>query len=216
MPKGKNKRNDGLAGMPDLAKFASGRPPRVGKRPVITPRGPRLYNLGKRANTSLSGPGEPPTDFVTAHTSLDEWYCYWALTKLFDDPPDPRKPPYLGGQFWQYQRPESPTDVGLGVGRVPGGSVSDFVILQPSGKPIIIRIQTERWHIAADPTVQMRDLFIRDHLRGIEKVVEVYSQDFIGDPSGDAVCRVMALAIKGIELPSPIRYRSVLRVRSTP
>ena len=39
--------------------------------------------------------------------------------------------------------------------------------------------------------------------------------NFIGDPSGDAACRMAALAAKGIEMPSPIRYRSMIRVRST-
>lgn len=191
----------------------TGRPHRKRKLHAVFPTGPRIFKLGTRPQYVGQGPGEPPPDFKTAHTSRDEWDFYWALAKVTKTPKDPRKPPFTGGEWWQYQRPESPTDLGLGVGRVAGGSVSDFVILSPNRRATVIRIQTERFHIATSPTTQMRDLFIRDHLRGVEKVVDVYSSDWIGDPTGEAVCRIAALAIKGIELPSPIRYRSAVRVR---
>jgi hypothetical protein len=103
----------------------------------------------------------------------------------------------------------------LGVGRVPGGSVSDFVFLPATGtRVIVMRVQTDRFHINAGSNTQMRDLFIRDHLRGVEKVIDIYSSDFMHDLSGDAACRMVALAAKGIEMPSPIRYRTALRTRT--
>lgn len=196
--------------MPDF-----GRKPRKGSRdrPTIFPTGPKLYDLGTKPQHIGQGPGEPPPNFLTAHNSKDEWDFYWAMAKVKGTPKDPRVPPFVGGDDWQYQVPESPTSLGLGVGRVAGGSVSDFVSLGATGIPLIIRVQTERFHIFTNSATQMKDLFIREHLRGVEKVIDVYSSDWLGDETGDAVCRIAALAIKGIELPSPIRYRTAIRTR---
>jgi hypothetical protein len=204
---------DGFADFPDFAKF-TGRPPKSRKRPTIFPTGPRIYDLSTRPQR-IAGPQEPPPNspFLGAHGSKDEWDFYWALATIKKDPKNPRQPPFTGGETWLYQKAESPTEIGLGRGRVTGGSVSDFVILGPTGRNLVIRIQTERFHIFTDANQQMKDLFIRDHLRGVEKVVDVYSSDWLGDPSGEAVCRIAALALKGIQLPSPIRDRTALRVR---
>lgn len=210
----KKKRNDPFSSLPGASTFGAGRPLKTSRKPVIFKTGPRLYHMGTKPTTGIGGPGLPPPGFITAHNSLDEWIFYWAMAKVTGTPKNPFMGPFLGGETWQYQVPESPSSLGLGTGRVTGGSVSDFVSIGPTGRSIVIRIQTERFHLAAGAMTQMRDLFIRDHLRGVEKVVDVYSQDYLGDISGDAACRVAALALKGIEFPSPIRYRSMLRVRS--
>jgi hypothetical protein len=200
--------------LPDIPSF--GRRPRKPSRdrPVIFATGPRIYEGGKKAGF-IGGPGEPPIDFRTAHNSKDEWDFYWAMSRVVPSktPRDPRQPPYLGGEEWQYQVPESPTELGLGVGRVPGGSVSDFVYFGGNETAIVIRIQTERYHVFTNSMTQMRDMFIKEHLRGIEKIIDVYSSDWIADESGSAVCKIAALAIQGIELPSPIRYRTAIRTR---
>lgn len=195
---------------------AFGSPPRTrGKeRPPIFRTGPRLYQLGKSPTHVGQGPGDPPPGFVGAHQSRDEWWFYWALSKIFHDPKDPRRPPFVGGQLWKYQIDQSPTGVGLGIGRVPGGAVADFAVRGPTGTFLIIRIVTERFHVFANATKQASDFFQRDHLRGVEKVIDVYSSDYLGDPTGNAVCRIAALAVKGVELLSPIKYRSALRVRT--
>lgn len=200
--------------LPGVSTFGVGRPPKKSTRPAIFPTGPRIYRLGTKPTTGIGGPGQPPEGFLTAHNSIDEWVVYWACAKVRGTPQNPRQGPFLGGEDWQYQKPESPTEIGLGVGRVTGGSVSDFVFIGPTGRNIVMRLQTDRWHINAGSIVQMRDLFIRDHLRGVEKVIDIYSSDFMHDPSGDAACRMVALAAKGIEMPSPIRYRTAIRTRS--
>lgn len=201
-------------GLPPFPSFkGAARAMGTGKKPATRRTGPRLYQLQAEPGRAGKGPGEPPVDFLNAHNSRDEWDVYWALAVLLGTPPDPRQPPYNGGTTWKYQRSETPADVGFSAGRVPGGSVSDFVVNADTTAPIVIRLQSERFHVFANATVQARDLFIRNHLRGIGRVVDIYSQDFVNDPSGDAVCRVVALALKGIELPSPIRFRTAVRVR---
>ncbi|MHB1330199.1 MAG: hypothetical protein ACYC2K_18520 [Gemmatimonadales bacterium] len=144
--------------------------------------------------------------FVGAHTSRTEWLVYWALSKKFGDPKDPRIPPYTGSRLgtWFYQV----MDQG---GRVPAGSVSDFQVKTPFGW-IIMRLDTERWHIFASAAQQMKDLFLKTHLK-TGKVVTLYEQDFIHDDTGEAVMKVVSLALKGLELPNPIRTGQALRRR---
>ena len=62
--------------------------PRLRRKPWRK-TGPRLYRLAKDPE-HLGGPGEPPTEFLSAQTTKTEWYVYWALSKLYDDPEDPR------------------------------------------------------------------------------------------------------------------------------
>lgn len=59
----------------------------------------------------------------------------------------------------------------------------------------------------------MHDLYLKTHLESMERVISVYDQHFIGDESGQEVLRVMSLALKGIELPSPIKFGTARRVR---
>lgn len=176
------------------------------KRFPIAPRGPEHLKLGVRPARIGLGPGEPPPGFVTAHTSKEEWWLYWAFSKVYNDPVDPREPPFTGSRVgeWFFQVAEQG-------GRVPAGSVSDFQLKTPLGW-IIVRLDTERWHIFANANVQMRDLFLKTHIR-TGKVITVYSQDFIHDDTGEAVCKVAALATKGVEMPSPIRSGTALRRR---
>lgn len=59
----------------------------------------------------------------------------------------------------------------------------------------------------------MKDTYIREHIASTEKTIRVYDQHFIGDPSGQQVIKVMSLALKYIELPSPIKMGTAQRVR---
>lgn len=186
-----------IADLPKLKGIGKPQKTRKLKKFAVRPRGPEHLHLGQHPIRN-SGPGEPPVGFVGAHTSRTEWWFYWALATILDDPQDPRTPPFTGSRVgaWFYQVQEQG-------GRVPAGSVSDFQIKTPTGW-IIVRLDTERWHIFAGPNQQMKDLFLKTHIK-TGKVITVYEQDFITDESGEAVCRVAALALKGIEMPNPIR-----------
>ena len=164
--------------------------------------------MGREPTLGFSAFLHPPDGFVGAHTSATEWMCYLAIAILTKQPSDPFKPPFIGAPpYWVYQKIEDG-------GRVPGGSVSDFVVLNAAGTADIgIRVETERWHIWTDGAQQQKDLYINAHLKTVTKIVRVYDQHFIGDSTGEAVCRVMALALRGIELPSPIGFGTAERVR---
>lgn len=197
-----------LADLPKLPGIGKPQPAKKLDRFSIFPRGPKHLKLGVRPARIGIGPGEPPLGFVNPkmHNSRSEWLVYWAIAKHKNDPPDPRKPPFTGSRkgewFYQVQ------DQG---GRVPAGSVSDFQVKTPRGW-IIIRQDTERWHVFASATQQMKDLFLKTHLK-TGKVVTVFDQDFIHDDTGAAVMKVVALALKGIEMPNPIRTGTAIRRR---
>lgn len=197
-----------LAQLPKLPGVGKPKKARKLKKFSIAPRGPKHLKLGVRPARIGIGPGEPPIGFVTpsTHNSRSEWLVYWALAKHHNDPKDPRQPPYTGSRLgvWFYQVQEQG-------GRVPAGSVSDFQVKTPRGW-IIIRQDTERWHIFANAVTQMKDLFLKTHLK-TGKVVTVYDQYFIHDDTGAAVMKVVALALKGIEMPNPIRTGTAIRRR---
>lgn len=183
------------------------RPPRNRSRTPVAPKGPRIYH---RASDPIfyTAFTTPPQGFVTAHTSATEWMCYLALAILTGLPKDPFQRPFIGGPpIWVYQKAEEG-------GRVPGGSVSDFVVLNTNGTAQIgIRVETERFHIWTDGATQQKDIYIASHLKTVNKIIRVYDQHFIDDPTGEKVCRIMALAMKGIELPNPIFFGTAARVR---
>ena len=145
MPKTKN------SGFPtdlsSLPKFgAGGRPPRNRSRAPVFRTGPRILQLGKKPRKAETQVWTvPPPGFLTAHNSVDEWMVYLALAMHLDDPPNPFKPPFVGGATkWVYQKAESPTGLGLGIGRVPAGSVTDFAVAEGGGW-LVLRLQTERF-----------------------------------------------------------------------
>jgi hypothetical protein len=196
--------------MPTMPKFGKlPRPPRIRSRVAVAPRGPREFHLGVKPEIGFNQFINPPDFFTTdPHVSKTEWMCYLALAILTGFPKDPYKPPYVGGPpRWVYQKAEQG-------GRVPGGSVSDFVVLNEQGTASIgIRVETERFHIWTDGAQQQKDLYINAHLHTVNKIVRVWDQHFVDDESGEKVCAVMALALRGIELPSPIFFGTAQRVR---
>lgn len=181
--------------------------PRIPANPklALRPTGEAELKAGLKAVVHMTGPGEPPEGFVGVWTSLTEWYVYWALVRITAPSDDPRTPPFIGNEHFVYQKQEKG-------GRVPGGSVTDFAVSTPTGW-IGIRVETERWHIWTTAAIQMKDLQIRTNLDSMERVIAVYDQHFIGDETGEEVIRVMKLALKGIELPSPIKFGTAQRIR---
>jgi hypothetical protein len=121
---------------------------------------------------------------------------FWAFARVLRDPKDPRKPPFVGGANWEYQK-------AVDGGRIVGGQVVDFVYVHPKGKTIGIRVQTERWHIMTDAATQLQDFFLKTNQRAVDQIVDIYDQDFISDKTGQAVCAVVANAIKGNQAYAP-------------
>jgi hypothetical protein len=196
--------------MPSLPKMGTmPRPPRLRQKIPTAPKGPQIYHRGQDPILGFSPFTNPPLGFLDdPHVSATEWMCYLALAFHTGQPKDPWKPPFVGAPpYWVYQKAEEG-------GRVPGGSVSDFVILDNKGiADIGIRVETERWHIWTTAQQQAKDLYINQHLKTVSRIMRVWDQHFIGDPTGESVMRVMALALRGIELPSPIALGTAQRIR---
>ncbi len=199
----------GTPTMPLLTKLAS--PSRLTKlrMPTVAPKGPRLYRLDAKPQT-FGGPGEPPEGFVTPHTSRDEWFYYWALSVVQNDPPNPRQPPFVGGLNWGYQHPDIG---GLGGRESIGGAVTDFIIREYKGKSMIHRLQTEFFHIMAAAEVIARDLYQKTHLSGYTDIIDVYSQWFIHDETGAAACATARRALGGEHAANPNTFGLAERVR---
>jgi len=168
-------------------------------------RGPRDLGLWMEPERVV-GPGEPPAAFLTPTTSRSEWIPYWSLAKIFDDPRDPRQPPYSGGASWGYQ-------VSFEGGRsVRGGSVMDYVIYLPS-EIVGIRLQTERFHIAVSPAKRASDRMQAMSLEKYMRVEDLYEQDIIADRTGNAAIRRMIELLGGWERVSPLVSGTFRRVR---
>lgn len=173
------------------------------------PTGPRAF--ANRTNPMLAtGPGTAPPGFVTASTSGSEWYVYWALAKISGDPhgDDVRKPPFYGSRdesIWKYQYPYA------GGRHLPGGAVVDFV-WQPFNNPLLIRLQTEHFHVFSTTIKQATDLLQKDRLSDFGKVVDLFDQWFISDPSGAAVIVQCKRAIRGLLPIDPLLTGTSTRV----
>lgn len=192
-----------LPGLPQLRKLTGLKTPR---RLPLRQTGPKVLALQKDPGV-IGGPGEPPEGFVTAHTSRTEWIIYWALAKVLRDPPNPRKPPFVGGATWSYQK-------AIDGGRVVGGQVVDFVVLGERGNPTVgIRVQTEHFHIMTDTAKQIEDFLLKVTERAIDLIVDIFDQDFIADKTGHAACVVVANAIKGIQRGNPITQGTAQQIR---
>lgn len=166
------------------------------KKAPKAPTGPRFIPAHELV---VGGYGDPPPTFLTGQNSLTEWIAYWALAKIFNDPKDPRQPPFFGGVDWGYQIAR----LG-GFVRAIGSAVVDFVVYQ--GATILgIRIQTERFHTYAGSKRHGYDLIQRATLEGSGlTVIDVYDTDLLGDPSGQKAIIAMKKAIGRIERVSPI------------
>lgn len=181
------------------------RPGQLRREPVFG-TGPRALQLQKDP-TYQYGPGEAPPGFVSATTSKSEWVFYWAIAKAFNDPRDPRTPPFWGGRDWAYQIAMQ------GGRREPGGAVVDFLIYLP-GETIGIRLQTSRFHIQAGPEKQAYDEAQFTNLSRFITVRDVYEEQFIGDRSGESAVRIAVETIGGRGRMNPIRSGTARQVRA--
>lgn len=185
------------------------RPPRL-RSFAVFPKGPRLYRQ-KKGYGQFYGPGEPPPGFLTYTNSKTEWWVYWALAKIVGFPKDPRTPPYEGWPgLWGYQRP-------FEGGRArAGGQVLDFLVYAPatSGGDIALRIQTERYHIMTDAAKQAVDRLLLVRLSSQFRVVDLFEQDFMDDPSGQAVIIETKRALYGGQTSNPLRSGQARRLKA--
>ena len=155
-------------------------------RPILTvarlrtetriPKGPKLFHQDPK---HLGGPGKPPPHFVVGQTSASEWNFYWALAKVYGNPPDPRQPPFYGGfPDWGYQ-----VSAAGPYRRSPGSAVVDFVVYT-ARETIGIRLQTIRFHYVTDAEKQAFDALQRFTLEAHMRVVDVQEEDVLGDETG--------------------------------
>ena len=173
------------------------RPPRMGTIPQ-SQQGPRALRLTVTPERLSIGPGEPPPGFVTATTSASEWIAYWASSRVFHDPPDPRKPPYFGGLHWGYQKALD------GGRREQGGAVIDYIYWLP-GETIGVRLQTARFHDAAGPEKEALDraqLLSLSWIWGVT-IKDLDEQEIIADRTGEAAIRRLVELLGGRERINP-------------
>lgn len=174
------------------------------------PKGPRMYQVPKNP-LFAGGPGEPPPGFLdpTLHGSKTEWLIFWALARIFSNPPDPRQGPYVGGPpDWTYQK------YAMG-GRNLGGAVIDFVVNSPPmGIPTGIRIGTEYFHFAAPPGKQAEDEHQFALLSRSMNIVDINDFEFLADPTGEAAIIRVKEALGLIRRPDPIQTGTTRRNRS--
>lgn len=177
----------------------SSRLPKMHMPPKL-PTGKKMYTpIPLDQQIITQGPGTPPQGFLGPYNSVTEWYIYWALSRIFHNPPEFRKAPFEGGwPDWQYQKAWN------GGRDSPGGSVIDFVILSPAHEgDIALRVVTEYWHLFANAEKHASDDEQRYFLEDDFILKDVYDQDFINDPSGQAAIITCKNVCSLLERPNP-------------
>lgn len=174
------------------------------RRPSAQPTGPKKLKLTGSVDV-VGGPGNAPDGFLNSINSKSEWIVYWALSRIFANPPDPRQAPYTGGTpDWSYQAAYD------GGARNVGGSVVDFIVYT-ARQPIGIRLVTEYYHLFTNRRKQVQDEMQKLALEGAVEIRDIYDYDFLNDPSGEAAIKVVKLAIGQMERPNPLWLGVALR-----
>ena len=184
------------------------RPPRLPSIPTF-PRGPRLYDY--TALPKIGGPGQPPPGFISPSTSKTEWWLYWALSKIFGVPKDPRRGPFAGYPgVWTYQKP-------FEMRNAPGSTIIDFVIeshARTAGVPTALRLVTEQYHLFTTAKKQAKDIIQRNRLSSTYLVKDVFEQDFINDKTGSSCIVLLKRLLAGGASPDPSRGGNPMRIRN--
>lgn len=139
----------------------------------------------------FAGPGMPPAGFINGQNSQGEWYCYWALSRIFNDPDEPRVPPYDGGDRWSYQVPY------LGGRGQLGGAIIDFVIEMPRSRDVALDLISGHYHSAAGVEARAFDLARQSAIRNYMDLIELYEVDIILDPTGEQAVSTIIEALGG-------------------
>ena len=172
----------------------------------VKPTRPTGLRIIPKSETLISGPGESPPGFVSGKTSESEWPPYWALARIFKNPLNPRLPPFFGGApDWAYQS-EQNTLFGIS-----GATNVDFVVFQP---PTIIgvRILSERYHVYTSSEKQAYDEQQRAALEAAGVTVfDLYEDEYLNDPSGQAAIIAMKRAIGRLSSLNPLTSGTALR-----
>lgn len=177
--------------------------PRLRKPPSL-PTGPRMFRPVPLDQQAIhEGPGEPPPTFLTPRTSKTEWYVYWGLATIFDNPKDPRQAPFLGGYpDWTYQ-----------LALDDAGAIVDFIVNNPgkSQQSIALRIVTEYWHLYTTNGKHASDEMQKEALSAYFTVIDLYDFDFIHDPTGAATIVTLKNVLGMIERPNPLWLGTAIR-----
>ena len=172
--------------MERISKTGKVRIPKI-KRQTLRPEPMRPFQpvLGAK---KIGGPGEAPAWIITPTTSRSEWFIWWALMQILGPP---------GESSWGYQ-----------ISSNNSATIIDFVVWDRQPR-IAIRVQSERYHIS---TLQSKHTYDRQQREMLERsgyvVIDVYEEHFLKDKSGFAAIMVTKDALKHIERPSPIRYKT--------
>ncbi len=194
------------ARMKRMPVFKTSPRPTKPRTPPVRTYGPEHLRLQAEPESRSNLFTTVPAGFVTAHTSATEWMVYAGLAVVTKSPRDPTKPPFVGGDTWTYQKAVD------GGRNTKGGQVVDFVV-EAGGHTVGIRVQTERWHILAGSAQIANDFFLKTHLKAVDFLIDIFDMDFIGDPTGRAVCAVLQKALKLEQNPDPIRSGRFYPVR---
>jgi hypothetical protein len=140
-----------------------------------------------------------PQLFATSSTSAHEGFFYWGLVKKIG-----KEDAYgTNGLIWQYQVKMR------GAAGGPGGAIVDFVISNTiHGLDLGVRIVTPYYHSGAGPLKRGED-FEQQYTMMDSGVfpVDVYSVNYISDPTGRAVLNAVDKAIAAQPDYSPL-YRT--------
>jgi hypothetical protein len=202
-----------LKGPNPIPRFGEGRPPANPRKTVVFPTGPKHLRLSKKPTKGETTVWTvPPVGFLTAHNSIEEWQVFLAISFQRKTPRNPFIGPFVGGDDWVYQKAAPATAFGHARLRAPASSVSDFAVQEGAGW-LVIRLQTERFHVFTTSDIQEKDAEIAVNLQGVTDVIDIFSADFIFDTTGETVSRIVARALKHIPSPSPTGFSSAIRVR---
>lgn len=163
------------------------RPP-APPRGVQRPRGQRKYGYTENP-VPLDSIWLVPNWFVGGNNSADEWPPYRALMLLLG-PPDQDN--------WTYQ---TRTSVQFGI---LGTAKPDFLILQEPF--MVIRVQSDRYHIAVNSFKAASDMEQRTYLERLGyRVIDIYPQNYqpAVQDNGRRIMRVMRDALNSRQDSNP-------------
>lgn len=184
------------------------RPKRLPSIPTF-PGGPKFLDYSSLPK--IGGFGDPPAGFLSPSNSNAEWPVYFGLAKVFSNPKNPRRGPFTGAPgVWEYQVP-------FQGGATPGGTIVDFIVYPSEvtrGRPIALRVQTERYHLNVDPRKRAKDTVQEAALATNYTVVDLYEQNFLFDRTAQTVIKLLKHVLAGGRAPDPFSGgRGDIRIR---